>query len=237
VAGLRAERSVVPGNAGTYRVRLGAVAIQEGFAASPRRTNIAAPRAGLIGCEWSNHGAHERGLSERITRELAHGVTPFGGHLGGRIGGDEDDSEAIGGRGGMVVIARVLLLSCLSAVAAPSRDRHTEVRERSARSIRCGAEAHRRMIEGCLSQMVVVGRARAPRHSPRGGQDVKGRSGARTASFNRGWHVPDDLLDASSGESPCPLTSSRRSEIVGIPKCRRSRSQRREPWKDAAVAA
>jgi hypothetical protein len=115
VAGLGAERSVVPGNAGTYRVRLGAVAIQEGLAAPPRYAKVAAPRAGLPGCEWTDHGAHERGPRERITRELAHDVTPFGGLLGGGIGGDEDDSEASGGRDGTVVIARVLLLSCLSA--------------------------------------------------------------------------------------------------------------------------
>jgi len=69
------------------RVRLGAVAIQEGIAASPRRTNIAAPRAGLPGCEWSDHSAQERGPRERITSELTHGVIPFGGLLGGGIGG------------------------------------------------------------------------------------------------------------------------------------------------------
>jgi hypothetical protein len=124
----------------------------------------------------------------------------------------------------MVVIASFSPLVVERVVAAPSRDRHTEVRERSARSIRCGAEAHRRMTEGCLSQMVVVGRARAPQRSPRGGQDVKGRSGASTAPFNRGRYVRDDGRSESSGESPCPLTSSRRSEIMGIPKCRRSRS-------------
>lgn len=101
----------MPGNAGMDRVRLGAVAIQEGLAASPRQTNVAAPRAGLPGCKWPNHDAQERRPRERITRELAHDVTPFGEMDGGRIGVDTADSEASGGSGGLVVIARVLLLS------------------------------------------------------------------------------------------------------------------------------
>lgn len=93
------------------RVRLGAVAVQEGRAASPRDANVAAPRAGLPGCERSNHDAQERRPRKRITSELTHGAPPFDGMDGGAVGGDEDDSEASGGRDEMVVIARVLLLS------------------------------------------------------------------------------------------------------------------------------
>src|ERR1043166_679025 len=51
VAGLRAERAVVPLHPGAYRVRLGAVAIQKRRAGSTRGPHAAAPRAGLPGCE------------------------------------------------------------------------------------------------------------------------------------------------------------------------------------------
>jgi hypothetical protein len=68
------------------------------------------------------------------------------------------------------------------ALEAPSRDRHTEVRERSAR-VRSGVSGRHqrgdviaRGSRGCLSQRIVVGRARAPLRGAEGGRVGKGRS-------------------------------------------------------------
>ena len=75
VAGLRAEDSVVQGDARADGVRLGAVAIQKWISGARRHADAAAEAAGLVRMKRPDDFPNERVPGEGIASDLAHTVT------------------------------------------------------------------------------------------------------------------------------------------------------------------
>jgi hypothetical protein len=72
VARLRAERSAVPRNARVNGIGFGAVPVEERRAVAPRRSDAAAPCAGLSACQRSEDNANEGVPREWVTCDRAH---------------------------------------------------------------------------------------------------------------------------------------------------------------------
>ena len=72
MAGLAAERAVVPRNAPVHGVGFGAVPVEKGGAAAPGDADAAAPRTSLSANERLDDDADERVARERVTCDLPH---------------------------------------------------------------------------------------------------------------------------------------------------------------------